>query len=93
MTNLIGLSINAAAGLAVVETGQDQVMELQLLSDPPGAIVFVGDQPIGKTPTYLDVHIGDPLDIRFEHSHHEPYRWTTEAFDDRHDSRLFAPLQ
>ena len=58
-------AVMLTGGCATMINGSTQ--RVAVASDPPGAQVFLGDQPVGVTPTYLEVNRRDrDLALRFE---------------------------
>lgn len=65
-------AVCALTAAAVLSTGcattmNGRTQRVAVASDPPGARVFIGGQPLGVTPTYVELNRGDgDLALRFE---------------------------
>ena len=61
----LAAAVMLSTGCASTINGRTQ--RVAVASDPPGAHVFIGDQPVGVTPTYLEFNRRDgDLALRFE---------------------------
>lgn len=61
----LAVAVALSAGCATFMNGPTQ--RVAVASDPPGARVFVGDEPVGVTPTFVDLERDEgDLALRFE---------------------------
>lgn len=66
----LGAAVALSTGCASTINGPTQ--RVAVASDPPGALVFIRDQPVGVTPTYLELDRRDGnLALRFEMDCHQ----------------------
>ena len=64
-------AVSGLAAAAVLSTGcasmiNGRTQRVAVASDPPGAQVFIRDQPVGVTPTYVELDRRGNLALRFE---------------------------
>ncbi|HZW08324.1 MAG TPA: PEGA domain-containing protein [Phycisphaerales bacterium] len=67
--------------IAVLAAGLAGCVErrLEITSEPPGALVYVNDQEVGRTPTEASFLFHGVYDVRVELEGYEPLRTTAEA--------------
>ena len=67
---LLGLFVALFTGCATIVHGPRQ--DIRVVTDPPGATVYVGDEPVGATPAVVTLERNRRHIVRVEHPDYLP---------------------
>ena len=64
VTGILLVACACSSACATVINGATQ--RVAVMSDPPGAQLYINDTPVGVTPAFIDVSRRDAVELRFE---------------------------